>query len=51
MVGNHLAAFLAHPFDPNKDGQTSALEWAAFVGLITVLAFLWARLLSYLLED
>jgi cyanate permease len=50
MIGEHIAAFLAHPFDPNNDGKTSALEWFAFLGLLAVLAFIWSKLLSYLLE-
>lgn len=47
----YLTDFLAHPFDPNRDGQTSALEWFAFLGLMLVITYIWAWLLSYLLED
>jgi len=46
----HLGDFLAHPFDPNNDGQTSALEYFAFLGLMIVFAMIWFRLLDFLLE-
>lgn len=51
MFLQQLGDFLSHPFDPNNDGQTSAVEWFGFVGLMLVIAFIWGRLLSYLLED
>lgn len=51
MLLEHLGDFLSHPFDPNNDGQTSAGEWFAFIGLISIIAYVWFRLLSYLLED
>ena len=41
MFLEHVKAFLAHPFDPNNDGQTSALEWFAFLGLLIVLVAAW----------
>jgi hypothetical protein len=51
MIWENIKAFLAHPFDPNQDGKTSALEWFAFAGLVFVISYVWARLLGYLLED
>lgn len=51
MFWKHVTDFLAHPFDPNNDGRTSALEWFAFLGLVSVFALVWAKFLGYLLED
>lgn len=51
MLFQHLRDFLAHPFDPNNDGQTSALEWFAFVGLLLVIIFIWNAILSYMFDN
>lgn len=50
MLFQHLSDFLAHPFDPNNDGQTSALEWFGFVGLMLVIVFIWNVILEYMLD-
>ena len=46
MVG----AFVANPFDPNKDGKTDVIELALVVGVITVFSFGWARIINSLVE-
>lgn len=50
MIVENLKGFLAHPFDPNNDGQTSLIEWFAFVGLMIVIVRIWATILDFMLE-
>lgn len=50
MFSQTVRGFLAAPFDPDGDGQTSLLEWFAFVGLMLVFIRVWTYLLNELLE-
>lgn len=50
MIVQEVKGFLAEPFDPDGDGQTSLLEWFAFVGLMLVFVRIWSTILDYMLE-
>lgn len=46
-----VASFIANPVDPNNDGKTSVMEWAAFLGLMFVLAFGWKLVLNAIFSN
>lgn len=45
-LGQVIADFLANPFDPNKDGKTSAAELFAALGLVAVASFVWSQVIN-----
>lgn len=46
-----VADFIRSPLDPNQDGKTSLGELFAAVGLLSIMAIAWKRILNLLWEE